>query len=199
MDQKYVDAHALLKQSTDEIHTKLHHVPVLEKFSKGDFSREDYSNYLGINHSFYKNLESHFADVNFITFEDEMNFVPWIEQDLAALQDSFCQRAFWFSDLPKSFSAYIGFEYVKYGSMTGSLVLLSRIAKTNRIDINSLNFLTQSASNRNRIWPKFLEFMQIHQDSVDINVAIESAHFCFNLMYQYASVVQIKEANQCCV
>lgn len=193
MIHHFADVHTILKESTEEIHHQLHHIPILEKISSGNFDSQDYLDFLCINHRFYHDLETHFAEHSFIPFKDELNFTAWIEKDIDCFDNVLIQNPLHFSELPKDFSSYVGFEYVKYGSMTGSLVLLSKITKAKKIDSNALNFLTKSACNRNRVWPRLLKFIQHNDDSIDIKTAILSAKYCFNLMYQYATESQYGE------
>lgn len=116
-----------LKQSTREVHERLHEHPIMAALLSPQLSRQQYINILVAFYGFYRPCEFAVKEMPCIT----TSRVTWLEADLNALQYNINQVALCeiIPDL-QTFSNYLGYHYVVEGSSLGGQVIYRQIQVT---------------------------------------------------------------------
>lgn len=168
-----------LRSATQDAHNALHEALLLKSITDARMSVSAYKKIILCHASFYNELESHLHANSSNRLEYSPNFIDWISQDIKemGLQD-YSRYPIPSVAFKPSFSAFIGFSYVKLGSMFGASVICKRLAEA-KIPSHWTRFFRESSAHRPVVWPQFLETLEAEKEHINEQEAVRAATTCF--------------------
>ncbi|VUD58719.1 hypothetical protein TDB9533_02494 [Thalassocella blandensis] len=197
LSDKSVNLHHELKASTQAIHEQLHTNPTMLPLLSPQCTLEQYKRVLACFYTYYHWAESLQTEAEQSKFSLEANVCEWLQADISAMKMNNLQlqgfvaemRAQCLDDsslVPHSgFEQYLGFLYVKQGSLLGGQVIASFLNKSLHLVPGQNLFLFSGYQKKSKaMWQQFLMYLEACSDQVDRHVVIESALGHFHVLKQ---------------
>lgn len=217
-DVERTSLHEELKMQTKEIHEQLHVNPIMLPLLNPECSLLQYKRVLASFYCFYRWAEPRNRDFEQSPFEYEANASAWVHADIAAVSleqtelDRFnrniesavlnagdsassvttnhgsnCENH------KEAFEAYLGFLYVKQGSLLGGQIIASALNKSLQLIPGETLFLFSGYQKKSKaMWQAFLEYLSSYSDHVDRNAVVESALQHFHVLKQILDTAYAK-------
>ncbi|HSX52554.1 MAG TPA: biliverdin-producing heme oxygenase [Cellvibrio sp.] len=183
-----------LREETAAIHESLHHNVGLEKLTSIHCTRADYISVLTLFLHFYRAVDELFEFVQpRQRFIHEATPLHWLEQDFRALNHPLPERSALLADFIEQpfatgFETYIGYLYVKQGSTLGGQTIGKRLNQSLSLVPGENQFFFNGFGEQTGIyWKEFLNYLSLHEASLDADMVIKSAQTYFDILNQFSN------------
>lgn len=176
--------HHRLREATQSIHNQIHELPCFDSLDSGQVHLYEYHHILRAHYRFYSAMENHFAHIDG-KFPYEIDVIRRLKKDIAG-EGIICNAtsALQQPTFEPNFAAYLGFSYVKLGSLMGALVVGNALAKSTQLLDCQFYYFSIDQELASTLWNLFLMDLRANALLTDHDEVCASAVHCFSVIYK---------------